>query len=68
MSNYAYSNLTLNGRFTEDGEYFIMDTDLNGVPVTVITLYVGDQREKFQAAHDAGQPQEAEPAPAAPAA
>lgn len=54
--DYAYSKLVFHGRFSDDGEYFMVDTDLNGVPVHVFTLYVGDQREKFTDAANAGQP------------
>ena len=54
-NDYAYTNLGLNGRFSEDGEYFQLFLQLNGVPIRFGNIYVGDQREAFQAAHDAGQ-------------
>lgn len=52
---YAYRGLTLDGRFSEDGEYFLVTFELNGVPIRFGNVYVGDQRESFQAAKDAGQ-------------
>ena len=66
MSDYSYTGLTLNGKFSEDGEYFLVSFELNGVPIRFGSVYVGDQRESFQAAHDAGQaaPAEAEAPPA----
>lgn len=51
--DYAYTGLTLNGKFTEDGEYFLVSFELNGVPIRFGNVYVGDQRESFQAAKDA---------------
>lgn len=63
MADHAYTNLTLNGDFTADGETFIVSTDLNGVAVRLFTLYVGEQREAFTDAHTAGQSQ---PAPEQP--
>ena len=68
MSNYAYENIVFNGRFTEDGEYFLVEMQLNGVPIRFGNVYVGDQREAFQEAHDAGQQAAAAPPEAAPAA
>jgi len=65
MPNPAYSDIELNGSFSDDGEYFLVTMNLNGVPIRFGNVYVGDQREAFQAAHDAGQPQEAPPAPPA---
>ena len=65
MSDYAYTGLTLNGKFNEDGEYFMLFIELNGVPIRFGNLYVGDQRESFQAASDAAP---AEAAPAEPSA
>jgi hypothetical protein len=58
--NYAYSGIALNGKFSEDGEYFQVYLELNGVPVRFANLYVGDQRESFQAAADAGKSAPAE--------
>jgi hypothetical protein len=58
MSDNAYDNIQFNGNFTEDGEGFVVTMDLNGVPIRFATVYVGDQREKFQEAQTAGQPQE----------
>lgn len=54
-SEYAYTGLTLNGKFSEDGEYFLVSFELNGTPIRFGTVYVGDQREAFQAAKEAGQ-------------
>jgi hypothetical protein len=68
MADHAYSDITLNGDFTDDGEYFQVTMELNGVPIRFGNVYVGDQREKFQEAHDAGQPKDDAPAEAAPAA
>jgi len=62
MADHAYTGLTLNGDFSEDGEYFLVTFDLNGVPIRFGNVYVGDQRERFQEAADAGQPQ-SDPAP-----
>ena len=66
--NYAYTGIQFNGRYTDDGEYFLVEMLLNGVPIRFGNVYVGDQREKFQEAHDAGQPKDDAPAEAAPAA
>jgi len=64
MANgYAYTGITLNGKFSEDGEYFLVSFELNGVPIRFGNVYVGDQRESFQAAKDAAV---AEAAPAEP--
>ena len=63
MTTYAYRGITLDGRFSDDGEYFLMSFELNGVPIRFGNVYVGDQRESFQAAHDAGQAPEQPPAP-----
>lgn len=49
-TDYAYTDLPVNLRFTDDGETAIIETSLNGVPVRLFTLYVGDQREKFDEA------------------
>ena len=54
MSTYAYENLPLSLRFSDDGEYAMLDTALNGVPIHLLTVYVGDQREKFDQAAAAG--------------
>jgi len=55
MADNAYSDLKLHGNFSDDGETFLITADLNGTPIRVANIYVGDQREAFQAAHDAGQ-------------
>ena len=69
MSNeYAYTGIQFNGRYTDDGEYFLVEMQLNGVPIRFGNVYVGDQREAFQEAHDAGQQAAAAPPEAAPAA
>ncbi len=66
MANeYAYKGLTLDGRFSDDGESFLVSFELNGVPIRFGNVYVGDQREAFQAAKEAGQPQDEETPPAA---
>jgi hypothetical protein len=57
MADHAYSNIALNGDFSADGEYFLVTLDLNGVPIRFGNVYVGDQREAFQAAKDAGEAQ-----------
>ena len=49
---YAYKGLTLDGRFSDDGEYFLVSFELNGVPIRFGNVYVGDQRESFQEAKD----------------
>lgn len=59
-NDYAYKNLTLNGRYSEDGEYFQLFLELNGVPIKFGNLYVGDQRESFTDAKTAGQPKSEE--------
>jgi hypothetical protein len=64
-TDYAYTGLTLNGRFSDDGELLLLSLDLNGVPIKFGNIYVGDQREAFQEAKDAGQPKEPEAEPAA---
>ena len=64
--NYAYTGIQFNGRYTDDGEYFLVEMLLNGVPIRFGTVYVGDQREKFQEATEAA-PAPAEAAPATPA-
>jgi len=63
-SEYAYTDLPLSLRFSEDGEYAMIDTALNGVPIHLLTLYVGDQREKFTDAANAAQPASDPPAEA----
>jgi len=50
---YAYNGLTLDGKFSDDGEYFLVSFELNGVPIRFGNVYVGDQRESFQEAKDA---------------
>jgi hypothetical protein len=65
MSNYAYTGIQLNGRFSDDGEYFLVEMQLNGVPIRFGNVYVGDQREKFAEAAQAGS-QEASAPPAPP--
>lgn len=66
MAAYDYSGITLNGKFSDDGEYFLVSFELNGVPIRFGNVYVGDQRESFQAAHDAGQKAAETPAPTPP--
>jgi len=66
MADPAYKDIQLDGTFSDDGEYFLVTMSLNGVPIRFGNVYVGDQREKFQEAHDAGQPSQDEP-PAPPA-
>jgi hypothetical protein len=67
MANeYAYTGLTLNGKFDDTGEYFQLFLELNGVPIRFGNVYVGDQREAFTEAAQAGQPKAEETA--APAA
>lgn len=57
MANtYAYTGLTLNGKFDDTGEYFLLFLELNGVPIKFGNIYVGDQRESFADAKQAGQP------------
>jgi hypothetical protein len=51
--NYAYTGIQFNGRYTDDGEYFLVEMLLNGVPIRFGNVYVGDQREKFQEATEA---------------
>jgi hypothetical protein len=63
MADHAYSDITLNGDFSADGEYFLVTMELNGVPIRFGNVYVGDQREKFQEAKDAGQPSGDTPPP-----
>jgi hypothetical protein len=53
MPSSTYTGLTLNGKYSDDGEYFQLSFDLNGVPIRFGNVYVGDQRESFQAAEDA---------------
>jgi hypothetical protein len=55
MADYAYTGLALDGKFSDDGEFFQLSFELNGVPIRFGSVYVGDQRESFQEAHDAGQ-------------
>ena len=50
MSDYAYEDLTLHGRFTEDGSQFRLYVLLNGVELPVQFLNVHDYREKFDEA------------------
>lgn len=54
-NDYAYTDLTLHGRFRPSGDYFDLFVLLNGVEVPVQTLSVADYREKFQDA-EAGKP------------
>ena len=56
-TDYAYSDLTLHGRFRPGGDFFDLFVLLNGVEVPVQTLSVADYREKFQDA-EAGTPAE----------
>lgn len=53
MADYAYTGLTLNARFSDDGEYFLLFLDLNGTPIRFGNVYVGDQRESFTEAAQA---------------
>ena len=62
MAEKRNDALTLYGNLSEDGETFQITTEINGVPIRVANVYVGDQREAFQTAHDAGQPQGEQPA------
>ena len=55
MGDNSHSDITFNGTFSEDGEYFLVTMDLNGVPIRFGNMYVGDQREAFQAAKEAGE-------------
>lgn len=45
--NYDHSDLTLHGRFTDDGEQYRLYVLLNGVELPVQYLDVKDYREKF---------------------
>jgi hypothetical protein len=66
MANeYAYTGLTLNGKFDDTGEYFQLFLELNGVPIRFGNIYVGDQREAFT---EAAQAEQTPAEPAAPAA
>lgn len=56
--NFDYSDLTLHGRFTEDGTQFRLYVLLNGEEVPVQYLNVHDYRERFDAAKQAGQNEE----------
>jgi hypothetical protein len=56
-NDYAYKGLTLDGRYSDDGEYFLVSFELNGVPIRFGNVYVGDQRESFQAAKEAASKQ-----------
>ena len=62
--DHAYSGLTLNGDFDDTGEYFKLSFDLNGVPIRFGNVYVGDQREAFTEAKQAGQPKSDDDKPA----
>ena len=59
-NDYVYENLTLHGRFREDGEHFDLFVLLNGVEVLVQTLAVRDQRERFEDASHASPAQPAQ--------
>jgi hypothetical protein len=61
---YAYSGLALNGKYSDDGEYFQLYLDLDGVPIRFGNIYVGDQREAFTDAKNASQPKSEEDKPA----
>ena len=51
---YDYSDLSLHGKFTEDGSQFRLYVLLNGVELPVQYLNVHDYREKFTEANEAG--------------
>ena len=48
--DYAYTDLALHGRFTDEGNYFRLYVLLNGVEVPVQVLSVADYRERFEKA------------------
>lgn len=48
--NYDHSDLTLHGRFTEDGSQYRLYVLLNGVELPVQYLNVHDYREAFEEA------------------
>lgn len=58
MGDYAHSDLTLHGRFTDDHQYFRLFVLLNGVEVPVQTLAVHDYREAFEEADKKGSEQQ----------
>jgi len=57
MSDYDHSELTLHGRFTDDGSQYRLYVLLNGVEVPVQYLNVAEYREKFDEAAKAGEAQ-----------
>lgn len=57
---YAHTDLTLHGRFTDDGNYYRLFVLLNGVELPVQTLSVADYRESFEEAASSGK-SEAQP-------
>jgi len=52
--DYSHTDLTLHGKFTDDGEYFKLFVLLNGVPIWVLQTVVASQREAFDEAAKAG--------------
>jgi len=50
MSDYDHEDLTLHGRFTEDGTQYRLYVLLNGHELPVQYLNVHDYRETFEAA------------------
>jgi hypothetical protein len=60
----AYTGISLNGNFSDDGELFLLTLDLNGVPIRFGNIYVADQREAFTEAKQAGQPKSDDDKPA----
>lgn len=54
-NDYDHSDLTLHGRFTEDGEQYRLYVLLNGVEIPVQYLSVADYREAFEEARTAAE-------------
>lgn len=58
--NFDHSDLTLHGRFTEDGTQYRLYVLLNGHELPVQYLSVSDYRETFEAAKQAENEPESE--------
>jgi hypothetical protein len=64
MTEHLYTDIKFSGDYVGDGEYFVISGDFNGVSIPVLTLYVGDKRELWQEATEAGNAPAEEPAEA----